>query len=109
MDLGIGNNMINNIMILKDISATGDAAESASRKAAGSRNEDELKKACMEFESIFLQMMYKYMKNTVPKSNLISKGMAEEFFESMLDEKLMEEASRSGGFGLAAMLYKQLK
>ena len=79
MDLGIGNNMINNIMILKDISATGNAAESASRKAAGSSNEDELKKACMEFESIFLQMMYKYMKNTVPKSNLISKGMAEEF------------------------------
>ena len=36
--------MINNIMILKDISATGNAADTASRKAAGSRNEDELKK-----------------------------------------------------------------
>ena len=38
----------------------------------------------MEFESIFLQMMYKYMKNTVPKSNLISKGMAEEIFSRCL-------------------------
>jgi len=109
MELGIGNNMINSIMMLKDISTTGNAAETATRKAAGSRNEKELKDACMGFEKIFLQMMYKYMKKMVPDSGLISKGLAEDIFESMLDEKLMEEASRSGSFGLADMIYRQLK
>lgn len=108
MDLGINNNIINNIMMLNETTVKESNVSSAARKTAQSRNESELKNACMEFEKIFLQMLYKYMKNTVPKSGLVSKGLAEDVFESMLDEKLMVEASRTGSFGLANMLHKQL-
>ena len=108
MDLGINNNIINNIMVLNEMTNNEQNVESAARKAANGRDDTELRNACVKFEEIFLQMMYKNMKNTVPKSGLVSKGLANNVFESMLDEKLMEEASQAGGIGLADVLYRQL-
>ncbi len=67
-----------------------------------------LKKVCREFESIMLNMMYKSMKSSVPKSELIPSDSGRDIFESMMDEKLMEEASAQKGVGLADMLYSQL-
>lgn len=52
--------------------------------------------------------MYKQMKATVPKSSLFPKDSGTEFFESMLDEKLVENASKTNSLGLADLLYKQL-
>ena len=72
------------------------------------KDEQQLRKACKEFESVLLNMMYKQMKATVPKSDLIPSDMGKDIFESMLDEKLMVEASNSKGVGLSDMLYKQL-
>lgn len=68
----------------------------------------ELKKVCSEFEAMMLQVIYKQMKSTIPESELIPESMGHTVFESMLDEKLMEEATRLRGTGLAEMLYKQL-
>lgn len=76
--------------------------------AAQSKNDKELKQACCEFESIMLDMMYKQMKATVVRSNLIERDAGTEIFDSMLDENLMEIASKTGSFGLAESLYKQL-
>jgi flagellar protein FlgJ len=78
-------------------------------EAAVNGNDDkELKKACQEFESIMLSMMYKSMKATITKSDLIEKDAGTEIFESMQDDNLMEQASRTGSLGLAESLYKQL-
>jgi len=76
--------------------------------AVNKNDEQELKKVCREFESILLSLMYKQMKATVPKSELIPGDAARDIFESMLDDKLMEEASQKGGMGLGDALYKQL-
>ena len=78
------------------------------KTAMDAEDDKELKKVCREFEGIFLEMMYKQMKAAVPKSGLIQSSAAQEIFESMLDEKLMEKAAGSGGAGLGDMLYKQL-
>jgi len=78
-------------------------------EAAAKNNDDkELKEACQEFEAIMLNMLYKQMKATVIKSSLTEEDPGREIFESMLDEQLMEEASKTGSFGLADTLYKQL-
>jgi flagellar protein FlgJ len=76
--------------------------------AMASNNDRELKKACQEFESIMLSILYKQMKATVIKSDLIEKDPGTEIFESMRDEALMEQASRTGSLGLAESLYRQL-
>ena len=79
-------------------------------KSAAKNNDDQqLRKVCNQFEQIFLQMMYKQMKSSVDKSELLSGGYAGEVFESMLDEKLMENASDTSALGISDMLYKQLK
>lgn len=82
--------------------------ESHLKKAVENKDTKELKKACRQFEAIFIQMMYKQMKATVPKSDLLSKDSARETFEQLFDEKLSEEAAGGKGTGIADMLYKQL-
>lgn len=76
--------------------------------AVQKQDDKELRKVCQDFEAIFMNMMYRQMKATIPKSDLMPADAGREMFESMLDEKLMEEASSERGMGLADALYKQL-
>ncbi len=77
-------------------------------KAVGEKDKEQLKEACRQFESMFIGMMYKQMRTTVPKSELLPASFARETFESMLDDEFAEKASKGQGIGLADMLYKQL-
>ena len=68
-----------------------------------------LREACEGFEAMFLSMMYKQMRATVPEGGLFGKkSNAMNIFEDMRDTELMNEVSKSGGIGIAAMMYKQL-
>ncbi len=86
-------------------------SQNLQRKIENSSVEDrELMDACETFESYFLQMMYKSMRNTVNSSgSVIPQSNAEKIFQDMLDEENSKKAAESGnGIGLAQMLYKQL-
>lgn len=48
-------------------SAQHDNMSSSIEKELASKDDKKLKEACSEFEGILLQMMYKSMKDTVPK------------------------------------------
>lgn len=76
--------------------------------AMSDKDEGSLKEACQQFEAVFLNMMLRSMRATVPKSDLFGADQGKEFFESMLDQKLSENMAKAGGTGLADMLYKQL-
>lgn len=69
----------------------------------------QLKQVSQNFESIFIQMMLKEMRNSVEKSNLFGNSQATQFFESMRDEEIAKQLSASGGIGIGAMVYTQLK
>ncbi|MDR5659700.1 rod-binding protein [Serpentinicella sp. ANB-PHB4] len=69
---------------------------------------EKLMDACREFEAIFLNMMMKEMRKTIPTDGLTEKSQAREIFESMHDEKLSVEMARGKGTGLAKQLYNQL-
>lgn len=109
MDIGsINNNLINNtVENAKNSKSTGDF-ESRLKKAMDEKDEKELRKVCKDFESIMVSMMYKTMKATIPKSDLIKEDAGRDVFQSLLDEKLIEESTKQRGVGLADMLYKQL-
>lgn len=80
-------------------------------KAAQEKDEEKLKKACNDFESYFLQTMYKSMKQVsfADENGLFGKSNAEKMFQDMLDEETCKRAAESGnGIGLSQMLYKQL-
>ena len=68
-----------------------------------------LREACEGFEAMFLSMMYKQMRATVPEGGLFGKkSNALKIFEDMRDTELMNAAAKSGGIGIADMMYKQL-
>lgn len=112
MDIGkINSNSIDSLTNDATRSAAQAVDDSFAKKleAAVQNNDDkELKKASQDFEGIMLNMMYKQMKTTIIKSDLIKKDAGTEIFESMQDENLMELASKTGSLGLAESLYKQL-
>lgn len=77
-------------------------------KALKEKDEKKLKEACSGLEAIFINMMFKQMRNTVQKSGLFDSGSAEEMYEDLLYEKYSEEISKGKGIGIGDLLYKQL-
>lgn len=64
--------------------------------------------ASVEFESIFVKMMLKEMKNSVHKEKLIDGGYAEEIFEDMLYDEYAKNISKNESMGLAEEIYRQM-
>jgi murein DD-endopeptidase MepM/ murein hydrolase activator NlpD len=66
-----------------------------------------LKKACREFESVFMHQLLKTMRRTVEKCDLFHGGQGEEIYESLLDMELSKSMSGLGPNSIANMLYEQ--
>ncbi|TGN13982.1 rod-binding protein [Leptospira ilyithenensis] len=64
--------------------------------------------ASVEFESVFVKMMLKEMKNSVHKEKLIDGGYAEEIFEDMLYDEYAKDISKNESMGLAEQIYRQM-
>lgn len=64
--------------------------------------------ASVEFESVFVKMMLKEMKNTIHKEKMIDGGYAEEIFEDMLYDEYAKNISQNESMGLAEEIYKQM-
>jgi len=77
------------------------------QSAYSEKDEAKLKEACQGFESLFLNMMLKEMRKTVPESETGS-SYAMGVFQEMLDEEITETASKGKGIGIADAMYNQL-
>lgn len=73
-----------------------------------SHDDAALKKACTEFETIFIESVIKAMRKTVPKDGLFSGGFGEDVFQELLDQEIAGQIGGRGGLGIADMLYNQL-
>lgn len=69
----------------------------------------EIKKVSQNFESIFMRMMFKEMRDSVQKSNLFGDSKPMELFQSMYDDQLSDTLSDAGGIGLGKLVYQQLE
>lgn len=74
-------------------------------------NEDELMNACKQFEAYFIEQMYKSMLKTIPQSEDTSNytSTVMDFYKDQMVQSIAEETGNQGGFGLAQMLYEQMK
>jgi len=84
-------------------------AEALKEAKAAQKRDKDLRKACEGFEAMFLNMMYRQMRATVPKDTLFGESNAMNIFEDMRDDELMKNVAAGGGIGIADMMYKQLK
>jgi flagellar protein FlgJ len=75
-----------------------------------SERERSLKKACADFESIFVYYMFKTMRQTVKAGGAIGQFPGKDTFDMMMDQKVAEELTRRGdGLGLQKILFNQLR
>ena len=72
------------------------------------KERETLKKVTKDFEAIFLNMMMKSMRDTLPEGEFMEKSFGRKIYEEMQDEKMAEEIAKGGGIGLAKELYDQL-
>ena len=82
--------------------------EDATQTATKKKDEAKLKSACKDFETMFLNLMYTKMRETVPDNTLFGDSNGEKIMQSMLDTELTKNMASAGGIGLADMLYRQL-
>lgn len=101
----IVDNSINNV----DINNDGEDFKKKLQSAIDNKDEKQLMNVCRDFESIMMGIVYKQMKATVPKVQVIPQESGREMFESMLDEEIVKQSSQSRSYGLAESMYKQLK
>ncbi|MFZ5943904.1 MAG: rod-binding protein [Bacillota bacterium] len=78
------------------------------KKAQSSQDKEKLINACQEFESLFIHQMISQMRAAIPEGGLLPKSQGEKIFEDMLDEQYALKMSKSGGIGLAKILYEDL-
>lgn len=102
------NNQLNNHDSSLEELAGDNGFEAKLKRAMEQKDEKALKEVCQSMEEVFLNIMYKQMRATVPKSGLMPESASTEIIQSMFDEALVKEASQSRGMGIADMLYKQL-
>lgn len=76
--------------------------------ALAEQDDEKLKKACQDFEAIFVNMLLKSMKNTVNEGGLTKKSHARKMFEGMLDEEMANSISKGKGIGIAEVIYDSL-
>ncbi len=81
--------------------------EAEGEKLKNDKDDKKLRQTCQELEAVFLEMMMKEMRNTVPKSGMMDMRN-QELFQSMLDTELTRDMAKAGGIGLADMMYRQL-
>lgn len=87
------------------------AMDPASLKALEARTQDvpeaALRGAAKQFEALFLNMMLKSMRDTVPEDGALDSQQSR-MFTGMLDEQYANDLSQGHGLGLADMIVRQL-
>ena len=73
----------------------------------GEDKQEQLKKACQNFEAVFIGKLWQQMKSTVPKEGYLH-SKQEDSYMAMFDRDFSEKMAQAGGIGLADMIYGQL-
>ena len=66
-----------------------------------------LKAAAQQFESMFMQMVLKSMRDATPQDGMLDSDQSR-FYTSMLDQQLAQNMSTSGQLGFARLIEQQL-
>lgn len=73
--------------------------------------DEELMDACKQFESYFLEQVFKGMMKTVQKNEDSSASTTNmlDYYEDQMIQNIAAESTEQSGLGLAQMLYEQMR
>ena len=69
--------------------------------------QDALHEVAQQFESVFVTMMMKAMRDSLPKDGMFASSQMDTYQE-MMDQQLALDLSKGEGLGLAAVIERQL-
>ncbi len=82
------------------------AIQNAAKGSVG--DNEKLREAAADFESIFLSQMLQPMFSNVGKDPLTGGGPGTDIFKSMFVDEIGKAVSRAGGLGIAGQVYSEL-
>jgi peptidoglycan hydrolase FlgJ len=89
-----------------DISAVNAGKTAAALSTA---EQQKSRKACRDFEAVFLNYMLKEMDKSVPREEgLIESSSADDLYRDMYYQEMATKMSEGGGIGIGDMMQKQL-
>ena len=78
--------------------------------AAPQSEAERLHKTARDLEGVFVEQLFKAMRETVPQGEgVVDGGSGEEMFTGLLDQRLSAEAPAKWQHGLADALFRQLR
>lgn len=92
----------------KSTTQTRDLEKTLSNAEEAEMTEDELMDVCKDFETYFVEQMFKAMQKMVPE-NEDSDNKYMDMFGDMLVQEYAEKATEQQDFGIAKTLYEQMK
>ena len=66
---------------------------------------EKLRKACQDFEALFVTNLLKTMRSSESPGGMFGKGFGGEFYQSLLEAEVAQKVTRGGGMGLSDILY----
>lgn len=74
-------------------------------------DDEQLMDACKQFESYFVEQMFKEMWKTVPETeySFQSTGTMVDLYKDNMIQEIASMSTEAGGLGLAQTLYEQMK
>ncbi len=93
------------------LSGISEAGRGAKDSGASSAEDGKLLDACKQFESYFVEQMYKQMMATVPEDPLDTgtNSTLVDYYKDNLVKEYASQTTEQEGLGLAKMLYEQMK
>lgn len=108
----MGNYQINESKLIQQQAAEQeqmDNIKKMSEKQDSNNGDEKLKKAVSDFSAVFLKMMFKSMRSTLPENKYLDGGYAEEVFTDMMDKEVSKLGSGQSTFkNLNKVMFEQL-
>lgn len=101
---------VDSYQYLNDSSTTGSLEKTLNSDLSQS-DDANLMKVCKEFESYFVEQMFKEMKKTVPEteSSSSANNSMMDYYSDMLYQNYANASTENDNLGLAKSLYEQMK
>ena len=108
----MGNYQINESKLIQQQAAGQeqiDNIKKMSEKRDSNNSDQKLKKAVSDFSAVFLKMMFKSMRSTLPENKYLDGGYAQEVFTDMMDKEVSKLGSGQSTFkNLNKVMFEQL-
>ncbi len=76
--------------------------------SANAKKVEQLRKACADFEAIFIAKMLKSVRESSEEDSIFGNGFGADLYRGLFEEKVSEKLAESGGLGIGKALFDQL-